>query len=79
MLASFPGRKIRPGNEATACSERSVISAANGGIQNMISLQDLIERFQLSNDQLDASLSEEQLREAARIVADHETLGLTPR
>ena len=47
-----------------------------------ISLQDLIERFQLSNDQLNASLCEEQLREASRIVADHETLGpelgLTP-
>jgi len=41
-----------------------------------ISLQDLIEKFQLSKDQLDAGLGEEQLREAARIVADHETLGL---
>ena len=40
-----------------------------------ISLKELKERFQLSNDQLDASLGEEQLREAARIVADHETLG----
>ena len=47
-----------------------------------ISLGNLIERFQLSDKQLDASLGEEQLREASRIIDDHEILGpelgLTP-
>lgn len=40
-----------------------------------ISLQDLIERFQLSNDLLDASLSDEHLRDVSRIIADPKILG----
>ena len=41
----------------------------------MVSLQDLIKKFQLSNDQVNASLGKEQLREASQIVAEDETLG----
>ena len=39
-----------------------------------ISLQDLIERFHLSKDQLDKEVSDEHLREASRIIDDHKTL-----
>lgn len=41
-----------------------------------ISLQDLRGRFQLSGELLDAPLNEEHLREASRIIDDHDTLGL---
>ena len=40
-----------------------------------ISLQDLQERYQLSETLLDAEVSEEHLEDAARIVTDHEILG----
>ena len=40
-----------------------------------ISLQDLIKRFQLSDDLLDASLSDEHVRDVSRIIADHKILG----
>jgi len=40
-----------------------------------ISLQDLVERFQLSDELLDTSLSDEHLREASRIIDDHRILG----
>ena len=40
-----------------------------------ISLQDLQERYQLSETLLDAEISEEHLEDAARIVTDHEILG----
>ena len=40
-----------------------------------ISLQDLIERFHLSGDLLDASLSDEHLRDVSRIIADQKILG----
>lgn len=47
-----------------------------------ISLQDLKKKFQLSDQQLDKELSEEHLREASRIIDEHEALGpelgLTP-
>lgn len=47
-----------------------------------ISLQDVRKRFQLSDELLDTSLSEEYLREASRVIDNHETLGpelgLTP-
>lgn len=45
-------------------------------------LQDLREKLQLSDDHLDARVSDEHLREVSRITHDHETLGpelgLTP-
>ena len=40
-----------------------------------VTLQDLTERYQLSQDQLDKELSEEHLREASRIIDDHEVMG----
>lgn len=40
-----------------------------------ISLQELKGRFQLSDRLLDAPISEEHLREASRIIDDHESLG----
>ena len=40
-----------------------------------ISLQDLIERFNLSGALLDASLSDEHLRDVSRIIADQKSLG----
>lgn len=40
-----------------------------------ITLQDLIDRFHLSKDQLDGEFREEHLVKAARIIADHEVLG----
>ena len=46
-----------------------------------ISLQDLIEKFQLPHDQLDKEISDEHLREVSRIIDNHEIvcskLGLT--
>ena len=47
-----------------------------------ISLQELKNKFHLSQDQLDAEVSDEHLREASRIITDHKVLGpelgLTP-
>ena len=40
-----------------------------------ISLQDVKEKFELLDEQLHTSLSDEHLREASKIIADHETLG----
>lgn len=40
-----------------------------------ISLQDLRERYSLSQHLLDKELSDEHLREVARIIDDHEILG----
>ena len=40
-----------------------------------VSLQDLIDRFELSEDLLRKKLSEEHLREASRIIDDHEIVG----
>ena len=39
------------------------------------SLQDLIEKYQLSPHQLDKEVSEEHLRDMSRIIADHEIVG----
>ena len=48
-----------------------------------ISLQNLIDRFQLSQGQLEEEVSEEHLRKISRIIADHQIvgpeLGLTPQ
>ena len=38
-------------------------------------MQDLIDRFNLSEDQLDTEVSDEYLREVARIIDNHEILG----
>ena len=43
--------------------------------ESEVSLQDLVERFKLSNHQLDAEVSDEHLRKASRIIADHKILG----
>ena len=40
-----------------------------------ILLQDLIDRFQLSQKLLDQELSDEHLTKASKIIADHEILG----
>ena len=40
-----------------------------------ISLQDLIEKYQLSLHQLDEEVSEEHLRDVSRIIDDHEIVG----
>lgn len=40
-----------------------------------ISLQDLIDRFHFSQDQLDMEVNEEHLREVSKIIDDHEILG----
>lgn len=40
-----------------------------------ISVQELVERFQLSHELLGESLSDEHLREASRIIDDHRILG----
>lgn len=38
-------------------------------------LQNLIERYQLSSDLLDKEISDEHLRKASRIIDDHEIVG----
>ena len=40
-----------------------------------ISLQNLIERYELSDELLDETLSEEHMRGASRVINDHEILG----
>ena len=40
-----------------------------------ISLQDLIDKFHLSQDLLDKEVSEKHIREVSRIIDDHEILG----
>ena len=40
-----------------------------------ISLQELKDKFHLSQEQLDAEISDEHLKEASKIIADHEILG----
>ena len=42
----------------------------------MISLQDLIEKYQLSSHQLYREVSEEHLRDVSWIIDDHEIVGL---
>lgn len=40
-----------------------------------ISLQDLIDRFQLSQDHLDKEVNDDHLRKVSRIIDDHEIVG----